>query len=158
MFTSFRTPTICSQSSFTFSIYVHILSHPDYMFTIFFHIQYIHSHSFTPLLYVHNLLSRSVCLFTFLHTPTILSQSSFTLSIYVYVHILLTTVTQVSHSEVTSASTATTSFLKTFHSTILNPHILFYAASLTVYRHDLQLEHVTLSTLTTAIVFTVAKT
>jgi hypothetical protein len=64
--TFFHTPTTWSQSYFTFSIYVHILSqpyymftiffhihvhtvsHPDYMFTVFFHIEYICSHSFTP--------------------------------------------------------------------------------------------------------------
>jgi hypothetical protein len=153
----FHSSAICSQSSFTFSIYVHILSHLYYMFTIFFHIHHICSHCFAPRLCVHNLLSHSICLFTFLHNPTILSQSSFTLSMYVYVHILLTTVKQVSHSEVTSATTAITFSSNVPLYNTYNSHILFYAASLTVYRHDLQLGHVTLSTLTT-IVFTAAKT
>jgi hypothetical protein len=67
---------VCPQSSFTFRINAHILSHfgykftfffhiqhcvhilsrIGYMFTTFFHIQYTRSHSFTPPLYVHNLL------------------------------------------------------------------------------------------------------
>lgn len=97
VFIFFHGTAIRSQTFFIFSTYVHILSHrcymltilfhihvhtlsrPDYMFTIFFHIQYIRQHSFTTLLHGHNLISHSVHTFTFFHSPTICSQSSFTL-------------------------------------------------------------------------------
>ena len=98
-FTFFHTPTICSQSSLTFSVYVHVVSHPDSMFTILFHIQYVHilshpeymftiffhiqcSHYFAPRLYVHNPLSHSVCSHPFtprIYVHNLLSHSMFTL-------------------------------------------------------------------------------
>jgi hypothetical protein len=116
---------------------------PYYMFTIFFHIKYICTRGFASRPYVHTILSYSVCLFTFFHTPTICPQSSFTLAIHF--HILLTTVTVSSHSEVTFASDCLLPQLLSHvltHNVPLynthNPHIPFYAASLIVYRHDLQ--------------------
>jgi hypothetical protein len=82
-FTFFHTPTISTQSSFTFSIPVHILSHPHYKFTIFFHIHHC-VHILSHIGYMFRIfLSHST--FTLFRTPTICAQSSFTFSTYVHI-------------------------------------------------------------------------
>lgn len=143
MFTFFRTPTICSQPSFTLRIYVHILSHPQ--------------------LCVHNLLSHSAHMLMWFCIPTICSQCSSIFSMFVHIlshpDYMLTVFFHTQnicshsadywnvslHSEVTSASDCRLlpqllPNVLTHTAPLYNTHIPFYAASLTVrvYRHYLQ--------------------